>query len=460
MIKKKKVERAFSIVIAWIFLFASILGLSLNLAKENVFAESVNNSLYAFVNQQNNTVNDGEVYVDFGLAIDVGDDNVITRSDAEEMAKQNIVPFESAKIYLRTRNISAIAEQGDYEAIDQTFTVLGRSSFASLAVKVNNSGLQVGDASRQFYVEIYKVEITGLKEGYTFLQPNTTKEISSKKLSTGAEIVIDKKKSPISDLYKLDLLEFTYRFSETACLDVVTNTSFNDIKVDLANVGNGWYNKIKYMSSHDMLKLGISNYVAAHEARNGYYVDNSYVGVQFFAGDSKNVGAPALEGVPAKNVYTDASVTELARWFVKFQSNEKESLSLPEAFNGEFEDVTVSSLFNENVLLPHEIAKKDYGQGGVYDAYVANVDKEVFLIDNFDAVMKDSTVISARYWSYLSSKTKYYEGGLIFIPTNYRAKVESATLGQLYKDENGKEKIGVSLRFNEPLQFKEYSDNR
>ena len=467
MNKRYKTTSIVSLFIVFILLCTFIFVPFFRKKQDKVFAEGAGNSLYAFVSTQDNKVINGKIYVDFGLSIDVADDGVITRSDAETMVTNEIVPFESAKIYLRTRNMSAISEQGDYEAIDQTFTVLGNSPFSSIAVKVNNSGLQVGGVARQFYVEIYKVEITGVNEAYTFHQPNTTREISSKILSAAAEISIGQKTSTYSNgdtLYNLDLGYYTYDIPESTCLDVTTNTSFNDIKINLANVGNGWYNKVKYLSDHDMAKLGIRPVLAAYEEQNSWYIDNSFVGLQIFGGDSQRVGAPALEGVPAKNIFSNDSVVELARWFAKFQSDERENLVLPYAFNGEFEGVTVQSLFNENVLLADAIANKNYGQGGKYDAYVGsmndNLRHQVFLIDDLNTALKGSTTISTRVWSYLSSKKKYYEGSLFFIPTNYRAQVESATFGQVYKDENGKDKVGVSLRFSEPVQFKKYKDGR
>ena len=465
MIKKKKNVGIFSVVLTLVLLCFSAFFPLVNKKQGKVYAGEVDNTLYAFVTKQNNKVNDGKIYVDFGLSIDFDDDGAITRSDAEEMVKNDIIPFETAKIYLRTRNMSAIAEQGDYEAIDQTFIFVGNNPSSSIAIKVNNSGLQVGDATRQFYVEIYKVEITGLKEGYTFNQPNTTKEISTETLSTGSEFHIDKKTISSSSytLSQLDLAGYFYLTSlERVCSDVKSSTSFGDIKLDLANVGNGWYNKIKYLSDNDMLKLGVRVTLSAYEAANSVYTDNSYVGIQIFAGDSNGVGAPALEGVPEKNIYNHNSIVELSRWFAKFQSDEREGLGVAEAFNGKFEGVTVSSLFDENVYIPHAIATKDYGQGGVFDAYVGEMDdyrKNMFIIDDLD-VFHGSTTISIRVWKYLSRKAKFYDGFLLFVPTNYRAQVESATLGKLYKDENGKEKIGVSLRFSEPVQLKKYGDGR
>ena len=474
MVKRNKIAGIFSIIFILILLCTSIFVPFFNTKTDKVFAEEGDKSLYAFVSKQADKAINGKIYVDVGLSIDVFDDGVVARNDAETMTKNEIAPFESAKIYLRTRDMSAISELGDYEAVNQTFTVSGTSSVTSLAIKVNNVGLQVGGVARQFYVEIYKVEITGLKEGYTFHQPNTTREISSKILSTGAEFSIGRKEKTDyqgDTLNVLDLDYYSHDISEGVCRDVTTNTWFGDVRINLANIGNSWYNKVKYLSDRDMLKLGIRATIAAYEEPNGIYVDNSFVGAQIFGGDSINVGAPALEGVPSKNIYTSDSVVELARWFAKFQSDEREVLTLSEAFNGEFEGVTVETLFNENVLIAKQLTEKDYqlgsknyyGAGGLYDSYVVNMKdmhQDLFLIDDLDTALKGSTTISARFWSYLSSKKKLYEGSLMFIPTNYRAQVESATFGQIRKDENGKEKVGVSLRFSEPVQFKKYKDGR
>ena len=462
MSKKKSFSWIVSIVIAFVVLCISLLVPFINKTGTRVFAESSDKSLYTFVTRQSDKITDGKVYVDFGIAMDTDGDKKITVNDAQAMKENSIVAFETATVYVRTRNLSALAEAGEYEALDQTFTLLGKDPFASIAIKVNNGGLQVGDVARQFYVEIYKVEISGVKTGYTFNAPpygtaveGQVQGSSRDLLFVGSEFIIDKKDR--GQLATLDLTGYSHHIREGTCLDVKENTSFNDIKFDLSSIGGGWYNKIKYLSDHDMVKLGVRVAVAAYEGSNGVYTDNSYVGVQVFAGDSGTVGAPALEGVPSKNVYSNGNAVELARWFAKFQSDERESMELNESYNGKFEGVTVSSYFDKSVYLPHKVAIKEYGQGGIFDADVGNVDsyrEGMFLINDLGAAFKGNTTISTRFWKYLSSKEKYYEGQLMLVPTNYRAQVESATLGQLYKDENGKEKIGVSVRFSEPVQFK------
>lgn len=473
--KANKITKAFSIVIMFILLCTFAFLPFPNKTKEKVLADAVSNSLYAFVSTQNNKPVNGRIYVDFGISLDyeiqdkeenvINEEGEINRLDADCMVDNEVVPFESAKIYLRTRNMSAITEAGDYEAIDQTFTVFGDSPCANIAVKVNNVGLQLNGVAHQFYVEIYKVEITGVKENYTLLEPSkmenakkakAVQDIRTEILSTGAEFTMGTISK--NGLYQLDLDSRGRHIPQNTCQDVTETRSFNDVKVDLANFDNGWYNKLKYLSDHDMVKLGIRLSGAAYEAQNGSYVDNSFVGIQIFAGDSKNVGAPDLEDVPAQNIFTDPSTTELARWFIKFQSDEREVWGLKEAFNGYFCGVDVAMQFNENVFIPDNSEGKRFGEGGYYDGYVGTMDhsrENTFVVDDLNAVLNRSTTISARFWSYYSGKTKYYDGDLNFIPTNYRAKVESATLGQLFKDESGKRKIGVSLRFNEPLQFKD-----
>ena len=217
MHKKYKTISIFSLVVMFILLCTFVFLPFLKTSK-TVYAEG-DNSLYAFVSKQEGKVINGKIYVDIGLSIDVGADDVVTRDDAETMVANKIVPFESAKIYFRTRNMSAISEAGDYEAVDQSLTVLGTSPCTSIAVKVNNTGLQVGDNARQFYVEIYKVEITGLNEAYTFHQPNTTREISSKILSAAAEISIGQKTSTYSNgdtLYKLIFMSLNEVFVVTS----------------------------------------------------------------------------------------------------------------------------------------------------------------------------------------------------------------------------------------------------
>ena len=374
MSKRYKTTSIFSLIIVFILLCAFIFVPFFNKNQEKAFAEGVDTSLYAFVSKQENKVNSGKIYIDFGLSIDVDDDKVITRSDAETMVKNDIVPFESAKIYLRTRNMSAISEEGDYEAIDQIFTVTSNNPSTSVAVQVNKKGLQIGSNARQFIVEIYKVEITGLKEGYTFNEPNTTREISSKTLSSGAELSIDDVERSLNDgkLRYLDLTYYSHDIWGMDCRAVESNTSFDDIKVNLGNIGGNWYNKVKFLSDNDMLKLGIRVYGSASEEQNSWYTDNSFVGIQIFAGDSSGVGAPALEGVPAGNIFSNGSAVELARWFAKFQSNEIESMNLDDAFSGTFEDVTVGTTFNEHVLVSHDIKPDVSGEGGVYDAFVGD----------------------------------------------------------------------------------------
>ena len=416
----------------------------------------------------------GKIYVNFGLSLDyeIKDESntvinpigEVNNQDAETMVKKGVYPFETAKIYFRTRNISAISEQGDYEPIDQVYTVLGDSPFTNVTVKINNKGLSIGGNYRQFYVEIYKVEITGLKEGYTFIQPYTAKDISSKILSAGAEFSIGQKDSKdiVGDrLYKLDLSYQQQIIPIGTCRDVTTNTSFNDAKFNLANFSNGWYNKVKYLSDNGMLKLGLRLTGGAYEEANGWYTDNSFVGVQIFGGDSSGVGAPALEGVPLSNVFSNGTATELARWFVKFQSDERESLALGDAFNGSFSGVTVGNYFGDNVLIPHTSAQSQSDFDKIYDSLVGNemyARENIFLINDLNAALKGSTTISTRFWSYLSGKDKYYDAIMAYVPTNFKAHVKNATFGKVFQDENGKEKVGLSLRFSEPVQFKRFAN--
>ncbi len=461
MPKRKKVTWIVSLFIMLVLFCSSLCVPFLNKMEGIVKAEGVSNFVYAFVSKSSDKITNGKVYVDFGLSIDYALDTsgagTVNVQDAKKMKELKEVPFETAKVYLRTRNASAVAEQGDYEAINQVFTLDRNTPYFSLAVKVNTSGLRIGDVSRQFHVEIYKVEVTGLDEtAYTLKQPNTTEEISVETLSTNAEITIGRKE--LSSLDKMDLGMYQYLIqSQDTCLDVTKHTRFNDIKVNLANAPNGWYNKVKYLSDHNMAKLGIRTSMSAFEDQNGVYTDNSFVGVQIFAGDSVNVGAPALEGVPAKNVFNNGSAVELARWFAKFQSDEREGLELDESFNGPYEGVSVSSYFDENVYIAEEIRTNKYWN--TYNYNVNNISPNVFVIDDLDAVMKGSTTISTRVWKYLSSKEKYFSGSMLYVPTNYRAQVLSATPGSLcvvVDKETGKqrEKVGLSVRFSEPMQFK------
>ena len=319
MIKKKKTARIFSVVITWIFLCASIFIPFLNLTGEKVFAESVDNSLYAFVSKQNKTA-EGKIYVDFGIALDYILDDAspageVNRSDAEKMTEMRVAPFEYATIHLRTRNLSAIAEEGDYEPINQTVTVYGYNPYASIAVNINRDGLHVHrkelsyeDTLRSFYLEIYKVEIVGLKDGYELLSPNTTPNISAEKLTTEADMSIGSYQESVGDGYNLGLLYNVSHngriYYKTAVNEITENDSFYDIVFDLANFNNNWFNTIQYMSERNMLKMGINIEGTGYEEENSWYVDNSLMGIQIFAGDSKKVGAPALEGVPDKNIFS------------------------------------------------------------------------------------------------------------------------------------------------------------
>ena len=470
MIKRNKIAGIFSIVITLILLCASVF-VPINKTGESVVAEGGGNVLYAFVSKQGTNVNGRKIYVDFGLSVDFANDNVVTRSDAEEMVKSNIAPFEYAKIYLRTRNLSAIAEKGDYEAVNQTVTVYGHNPYTSVAVTVNKDGLHINrselspeDTLRSFYLEIYKVEVVGLKDGYTFIAPNTTPSISSEKLTVGADISIRAEQMESADDYNLGrLIDITHygRYYSYQDVSAVESGSINNIVFDLANQKNDWFKAIKYMSERDMLKLGINVSGTGYEEANSYYVDNSYLGIQVFAGDPEYTNVPALEDVPDELTKTNNSVTELARWFIKFQSDYEESLALDNAYNGKFEGVTVNTQFNEGVLLYGKLSMSDYGQGGRYDAFVEKGNPNVFVIEDLEKTLNGGSVIATRVWSYLSNKkTKAYKPDISFLPVNYRAKVTSATIGQAYYDEQGHVKLGVSLRFSEPMQLKQYLDGR
>ena len=469
MMKRSKIAGIFSIFTMFILLCISFIVPFSKGTEEKGFAQGAGNSLYAFVSKQGTNVNGSKIYVDFGLSIDFGNDGVVTRSDAEEMTKNNITPFEYAKIYLRTRNLSAIAEEGDYEAVAQTVTIYGYNPCASIAVTVNKGGLHINRVElspeatlRSFYLEIWKVEVVGLKEEYTLVAPNTTPGISSEKLTVGADISVSSSQMETAGGYNLGRLsDITHYGKIYSKRDVgaLEDGAYNDIIFDMANQKNDWFKAIQYMSKRDMLKLGIKISGTGHEEANSYYVDNSYLGIQIFGGDPKYTSAPAFEDVPEGLTKKNESVTELARWFIKFQSDYAESLDIMNAYNGEFEGVTVGTYFDKGILLYGDLSHKNYGQGGRYDAFVEKGNSTVFVIDDLEKSLNGGSVITTRVWSYLSNKkTKAYEPSVFYVPVNYRAKVTSATVGQAYYDEQGHAKLGVSLRFSEPMQLREYLD--
>jgi hypothetical protein len=121
-----------------------------NKDQKKAVAEAVSNSIYAFVSQRTSQVGDTKLYVDFGLSLDYElagqEKGEVNLDDAKHMKEQKIYPFEYATVYIRTRNISAIAEQGDYEAVDQTVVLYGSEPCASLSIKVNKGGLQINDS--------------------------------------------------------------------------------------------------------------------------------------------------------------------------------------------------------------------------------------------------------------------------------------------------------------------------
>jgi hypothetical protein len=132
-------------------------------------------------------------------------------------------------------------------------------------------------------VEIYKVEVSNVNPAYTFVQPpygeaeeGKVQGSSRDVLSIGSEFFLQSIENVYQGAgYRMRLLStvFAYdqRISKTACSKVTESTSFNDIKIDLASIyGGGWYEAMKYLSDHDMAKLGVRLMTIASEAANSW----------------------------------------------------------------------------------------------------------------------------------------------------------------------------------------------
>ena len=76
--KRNKLTWIFSIVISLILLCSSVFVPFLQQTQGRVRADESGKNLYAFVAKQSDKINDGKVYVDFGLSIDVDNDGNIT----------------------------------------------------------------------------------------------------------------------------------------------------------------------------------------------------------------------------------------------------------------------------------------------------------------------------------------------------------------------------------------------
>jgi hypothetical protein len=59
------------------------------------------------------------------------------------MAQQGDAPFDYAVLYFRTRDYTAVAENGDYEPITPTVTLYAYSPKVIIAVNDNKRGLHV-----------------------------------------------------------------------------------------------------------------------------------------------------------------------------------------------------------------------------------------------------------------------------------------------------------------------------
>ena len=481
MIKKKRFARVFSVVITLILLCTSLFVPCINITPQSAFANGGvvdNKKLYAFVVAQGDTVGAEKINLNFGVSLDYEDNGYgkVNTTDAEKM-KESGVPFDYAKVYFRTRNISAIAEQGDYEAVDQTFVIYPDNPYASISINVNQSEFQVQrvdkdnnlifsneDTLRSFYAEIDHVEVFGLKAGYEVVKPNETPNISRVKLSIEAGLSVVSQQYWDDGTYELghlmDISHASKSISRQKVFDVQSNSSFNDVVFDLASVkttSNGktdWYKIIKYMSDHDMLKLGIRAGGTAYE-EGSVYVSDSYLGVQLFAGDSRTIGAPELLQVGNTKKFSSPSEAELARWFIQFESDWTEDWSISNQYDGTYEGITVDPYFNSNIHISKYLTNANFGQGDWFDSYVENNKKisDVLIIDDLDAVLQGGTMLSTRVWSCLGDY-KSYDGDVLYVPVNYRAKVQSVTAGDISYDQNGDVIIGLSVRFSEPMQLR------
>ena len=496
MIKTKKKIGIFSVVITFILLCTFALVPFVNKNQTKALADAKSNLVYAFVSLQEEQTSETRFYVDFGLSLDYdivgqteepaegeaeGENQIVVDvEDAKQMKSQGVAPFEYATVYIRTRNLSAIAEAGDYEAIDQQYTLYGTDPYATLAINTTRGGLRLNDrthdkegALRDFVVEIYKVEIVGLKANvsgmYDFVPVNTTTEISSDKISLAPEYTMTteaRSGGPYGNA-EFDLqyiMDVTTGFDDNDAwtgLDEITETDNypgDTLIIDLTNDrGNNVYNHIKYLSEHNMMKLGIQIYGEAAEQAAGY-VNNCYVGLQVFSGDANKVGAPDLEDVSKEHIYTDPSVKEIARWYIKFQSDRRENMDLGNAFNGKFEGVTVKSYFDEGIFISESIPDGRYGQGGKYDLFTDYGASSIFVIDDLESVLDGGSKISARAWTYYNGTKKTSDWTFRYKMMNYRAEVSDATFSKVYYDKDGKAKLGLSLRFSEPMQLPQNYD--
>lgn len=485
MVKRKRRIGIFSVIITLILLCTSVFTPFFSKEQQRVAAEAVGNTIYAFVSKRESASIDTKLYVDFGLSLDYAvegqEENEVNLDDATQMVDGEVYPFEYATIYIRTRNRSAVAEQGDYEAIDESFVVYGTQPYASLAINVNKGCLQLNPsdseeegALRDFVVEIYRVEIVGYKSNaqglYTLAPVNTTPNISTDTLYLSPDHVLtyvtghastDKNGNRYNLNHINNIGHVRWVNRSGTWLGEITETgdhSANCKVFDLANESN-FYENMMYLSEHNMMKLGLKQSGTGLEYATGY-VNNAYVGVQFFAGDASKEGSPALKDVPQKYIYDDPNAKELATWYIKFQSDYEEELGLHNSFNGKFEGVTVNSYFDESVLISDEIASKTPNvKNGKYDYYVENGNADTLVIDDLAKALDGSTKMSLRYWMYYSGTDKsVLRYSVLFLPVNYRAELSNATLGKVYYDENGTAKLGVSLRFSEPVQLRQYEN--
>ena len=194
MVKRKGIGKIISVLVMLVFLLASFFIPATKETTKFAQADATGDTpIYAFVSSYGRKSGSGKVYVDIGLSLDMLDGEKITRDDATATTQARLKSFESATIYYRTRNISAIAEEGDYEALESTVMVWWNASYKTVSVNINgNSGLQIGEAAREFCVEIYKVEINGVQDGYVFKDPNKTPKQSRETFSISPELTLKK----------------------------------------------------------------------------------------------------------------------------------------------------------------------------------------------------------------------------------------------------------------------------
>lgn len=357
-------------------------------------------------------------YIRVGFAYDLNGDGMIDMNESSNSV--TTLGTKSAKFTVATRDHTAIAEYGDYTAIEPTeFTLTGTTFYKLFKMEIAFNSVGINDARRYFYFEILNIESDNMIEGVDYIigSQKSIKQYDkcSYQFNTEEHLVTDS--SGFDSSFDREHISLTGQ-------NKTIKTSFNDPGQETFIIGS-----TQFLLTDEIAKQIINtNMAEPYVFIEGNIKEPSAIFVQ-----NKNVNLSLYTTVfeDGYNVMSDNYV----KWTVKFESDETEK-----ADPSQGENLEVSGSFKAN-----------QEKTGSFQNFVDVDERYYFNLMNGDECITDMTFK-------IDNKGDYHRDfniriGARFINTKPTIKGYKI-YPQVRVDETGREYIGMAIRFSEPMQLK------